>query len=259
MDPQAFENQPPPQKPSTPPRETAGPDYWKKPKKRWPKYVLIAILLAAIAAGVYWFALKPKPVTKTTSQNTASQTPAKAAGQIAATTKSYSSSNFYLTFSYPQDWTVTDNGGGIMTVKSPSLNLKNATGQTVEGNIILTIRDKTQKLTEFDKGNATATRASDKIAYTKPAQTQRGSTYISFLQYASTTSTGALDGVYITGDNGYQKAQAIPLVDITKVDPVISVTFLNKAGTSMSIPDSQWYDTSFSGPLKTMLESFSIT
>jgi hypothetical protein len=259
MDPKAFQDQTT-QKPPTPqqPRETAGPDYWKKPKKRWPMYLLALVLLAAIAAGAYWFALKPKPKANTGSTNTA-QAPAKAATQITATTKSYSSSNFYLTFSYPQDWTVTDNGGGIMTVKSPTLSLKNANGQTQSGNIVLTIRDKTQKLSEFDKGNATATRDSEKIAYTKPAQTQRGSTYISFLQYSTTTASGALDGIYITGDNGYQKGQAIPLVDITKVDPVISITFLNKADSSLSIPDSMWADTSFSGPLKTMLESFSIT
>jgi hypothetical protein len=259
MDPKAFQDQTP-QKPPTqqPPREAVGPDYWKKPKKRWPKYVLALILLAAIVAGAYWFVLKPEPKTNTVSTNTA-QTPAKAAPQITAATKSYSSSNFYLTFSYPQDWTVTDNGGGIMTVKSPTLSLKNASGQTQSGNIVLTIRDKAQKLSEFDKGNATATRDSEKIAYTKPAQTQRGSTYISFLQYSATSASGALDGIYITGDNGYQKGQAVPLVDITKVDPVISVTFLNKAGTQLSIPDSMWADASFSGPLKAMLESFSIT
>lgn len=226
---------------------------------------MAALLILAIGAGgIYWFILHHKsagsfgavPPTAAQSQPAQSQS---AASQITSATKSYTSPNFNLSFSYPQDWTVTDNGGGIMTVKSPLIKLKNASGQTVSGSILLTIRSQGQKLTEFNSGNATAVRDSVKIAYTNPTQTQRANTYISFLQYASTSTLGALDGVYITADNGYQKGQAIPSVDVQKVDPLISLTFFDSNAKPLSITSSMWDNQDFAGPLTKILQSFSIT
>lgn len=252
-----MDEQPQAPLPAQPTNPKVEPDYWKQPRPQWLKYLVALVIIIVLAIG-YLFVLKPKPASKSPSQATPAASQVKA-GQIESATKSYTSNNFFLTFSYPSDWTVTDNGGGIMTVKSSLLALQSAGAQTVNGYVVVTFRDKTQKLNEFDKGNATATRDSEKISYTKPTQTQRGSTYISFLQYATTGRAGALDGIYITGDSGYQKGQAIPLVDITKVDPVISITFQDKNGASMSVPDSLWDDASFSGPLKAVLQSLSIT
>lgn len=224
---------------------------------------LVALAVLALGAGgVYWFILNHKSTANfgapsQTSQSQSAQA-APAAAQIAAATKSYTSPNFNLSFDYPQDWIVTDGGGGSMTVKSPLIQLKNAAGQTVTGAILLTIRDHSQKLTEFNSGNATAVRDSVKIAYTKPTQTQRANTYISFLQYAGTRTLGALDGVYITADNGYQKGQAIPLVDVQKVDPIISLTFFDSSGKPLSVQNTMWDDQNFAGPLTKLLQSFSI-
>ena len=251
-------SEPAPQPMMTAKQDPVGPGYWQKSHKAL-TYTLIALVVIAVAAAAYWFVLKPKPVAKTTTTTIQTQTQAaQAASTIATATKNYSSPNFNLSFDYPQDWTVADNGGGVMTVKSPSLQLKNASGQLVAGQVVLTIRDHVQKLSEFDSGNSTATRDSQKVAYTKPTQNQRANTYLSFLQYASTTTTGALDGVYITGDSGYTKGQAIPLVDVQKVDPVISVTFLTTSGKALSIADSAWDNSSFSTPLTNMLKSFAI-
>lgn len=265
------------------PKETAAPeqpmestaDYAQfspdeKPKGGRKKLIVVLLVLAIVGgAAAYWFVLKPKPAAKSdaaaataSSNSTAAQSTtaatAPATTKISATTKSYTSPNFNLAFSYPDDWVVTDAGGGIMTVKSPSLSLKNATGQTVTGQIVFTIKNHAQKLTEFDKGNANATRDSLKIAYTKPTQTQRGNTYISYLQYAATTATGGLDGIYITGDSGYKKAQAIPLVDVAKVDPNITITFVDANSKVLTIADSMIDDVSFSDPLTSILKSLSI-
>ena len=245
-------SQPEPVQSTPPPKPKSG--------KNWLLISLIAVLIIIILGAAYWLLIKSKPATstKTSTSQTAKTAEPAAAAVIDATTKPYSSTNFNLIFAYPADWTVTDTGSGIMTVKSPTTQLKGATGATVAGQIVLTLRNTTQKLAEFNGGNATATRDSLKIAYAKPTPTQRANTYISFLQYATTTTTGALDGVYITGDSGYQKAGAIPLVDVQKIDPIISITFVNSAGAPISIADSAWDTTSFSGPLTTMLESFSI-
>lgn len=152
-----------------------------------------------------------------------------------------------------------------MTLVSPAIGLKNAGGQKVTGQITLTFRDKSRPLPEFDKGNAVAVLESQKIAYAHPSQSQRGSTYISFLTYAGSTS-GGIDGIFVTGNTGYKAAQAVPKADFTPVDPIISITFAkcpnqDCAGktTALSLSTSSWNDTSLSQPLLKMLESLTIT
>jgi hypothetical protein len=233
----------------------------KKPNvnfKKPLKYLLIIIVVAGLAVAVYTVFFKAKPAAAPT-KTSASQTAGSSSGSSAAVaTKHYDSSNFNLGFDYPDTWKVSDaDGSGKLTVTSPTTQFKDTSGQNINGQIVMTIRDKTQKLTEFDKGSATAVKDSEKIAYTKPSQTQRASTYISFLSYASSTSSGGFNGIYITGDNGYKKDQTVPMVDINKVDPVINITFL-KDGTTASVAISSWNDANFSGPLKAMLQSLSI-
>jgi hypothetical protein len=262
---------------SVPPESTADYANYQKPEKpklvktpsvktpnlnfkKFLKIILILALIVGIAAAAYMVFFKAKPAkapTKSTSSSSSSQSAANES-DISTATKHYDSNNFNLGFDYPEDWKVSDvDGSGKLTVTSPTTQLKDTSGQSVSGQIVMVIRDKTQKLTEFDKGSATAVKDSEKIAYTKPSQTQRASTYISFLSYASSTSSGGFNGIYITGDNGYQKDQTVPMADINKVDPVINITFL-KDGTPMSIAISSWNDTNFSDPLKAMLQSLSI-
>jgi len=144
------------------------------------------------------------------------------------------------------------------------MQLKTANGQTITGQAVLLMRDTTQPLSEFTKGNATAVADSEKISYAKPTQTQRANTYISFLNYASSSTTG-LDGVYVTGDAGYQKDQAVPSTDIVKIQPVIDVTFLKCSdskctgtGTPLTLSLTAWNDANFSKPVKSVLQSLSI-
>lgn len=254
-------------------RSTAEYASYEPPEKQrnpiWRKLftgLVVIILLAGLGSGAYWYLKNHKSSKKPALATQTTQTAKAATSQVATTTKHYDSSNFYLGFDYPQDWTVTDSGGGQMTVISPSMQLKDAAGQTVSGKISLTIRDKNQKLTEFDAGNAIAAIASQKISYTKPTQNQRGSTYISYLRYAGTTATSGLDGLYVTGDNGYKVGQSIPKVDISKVDPIISISFVkcsdaacSGTGTPLSIAASSLDDKTFSGPIEAIIKSLTIT
>lgn len=230
--------------------------------KRWLIWGLIlAVIFAALVVGYEMFK-KPKTRKNGTtsdqtsqSQTTASQTPITA-------TKNYASQNFALSFDYPNDWTVTDVGGGIMIVKSPGMSLTNASGQPVKTIISLSFRNKTYKLGEFDAGNALAERDSTKIAYTKPTQSQRGDTYISFLRYAKSTS--GLDEICVTGNNGYKASQAIPAVDLAKVDPVVCISFTTDVGNTkqptqgVTVASSVWDNPSFSTPLVNILKSLVI-
>lgn len=229
--------------------------------KRLLKVAVTLVVLAVVAGAAYWLFFRAKPAPKqpaaaTTNQQTSETTTSKA-------TKHYSSTVFGLEFDYPDDWTAAETAGsGTLTVRSPATQLKAADGQKVTGQVVLTFRNKSQTLTEFNEGNAVAARESTKINYAKPSSTQRGSTYLSFLRYARTSNDQALDGVYVTGDNGYQTGQAIPKADFTPVDPIISITFTKcadrectKDGTPLSIAAASWSDSALSKPVTTLLTS----
>lgn len=230
---------------------------WRKPLK----YLIILAVLGAVAAGVYWFTTKPdtSPSVADNKKAETSQSSVAEESKITAATKHYSSADFRLEFDHPTDWKVTDtSGSGKLTVVSPDIQLTDQDGKKVTGQITMTIRDKRQALPEFDKGNSIAARESEKVAYTKPSQNQRASTYISFLRYASSAQAqGDFDGIYITGDTGYQKDQAIPKADFTPVDPVISVTF-SKDNKQLTVSDNVWDDPDYLKPIKAMLQSLTI-
>jgi hypothetical protein len=216
---------------------------------------------------VYWFLLKPKPAKAPTTSNatTASSSGTSKSKKSEIDTEHHESPSFNLGFDYPKGWKVSDiSGSGKLIVTSTPQKLKDADGQQVDGQIIMTIRDKTQKLSEFDKGAAKAVIDSEKITYTKPSETQRGDTYISFVNYATSKDNG-LDSIYISGDAGYKKDQEVPAVDISKVDPITNVTFIkcpdskcSGTPTVLTVAAASWEDAAFSKPIKTMLQTLSI-
>jgi hypothetical protein len=243
--------------------EPVGPNYHKKKRKFHPFLIIIVILLIAVA-GIYWFLLKPKPA-KAPAASTASSSSATQSNQTQ--TEHYESQNFSLGFDYPKGWKVTDaEGSSQLLVVSPSTQLKNAGGQQVSGQIVVHIVPDPQNIKGLDdKNNSTAVLDSEKITYTKPSQTQRANTYLSFINYAGSKQKG-IDSIFITGDNGYQKEQAIPKSDIAKGSPIIYVDFnecpksgkCTTSGAPITINVAMWEDTAFSKPIKTLLESLSI-
>jgi|GEM_PF-770039 len=192
-----------------------------------------AIVVLALAAGAYWWWGGPMPGDSKKTDNTTQQPVTQNAPQTktdqSATTKTtedYSSTTFSLSLAYPSSWTPAE-ANGVLTITSPVVDLTDATGQKQKGQMVLTVRNKQVLLPEFDKGSAAAVLPSEKIKYTKPSSTQRASTFVSYLQYAETTTKGGLDGIYITGDAGYQYGQTIPKGDIARIDPKISLGFVS--------------------------------
>ena len=250
-------------------------DYEKPPKPRnpiWGKLkpgrklgigVVILVLVAALGGGGYWFYKNRKSSDKPAESAQTAQNSTPAADKIDTETKKFESVNFKLSFDYPGDWTTGEDNAEEISVLSPDLKLKGVDGKDVTGQIYLRIRAKTQKLQSFDSGSATAVMDSEKIAYTTPTQVQRASTYITFLRYADNTE--GLDAIYITGDLGYEKDQTVPLTDIQKVDPIISLEFYLCPGSGCvevsgiyGISEEIWNDEDISVPLTNMLESFVI-
>lgn len=235
----------------------------KKPRKRWPIVVTIVLVVLAVAGvAVYWFGFRDSGKMEQESETPATQSAAPESNLAAGEPETFSSSTFFLSFTHLDTWEVDESDPDALTVTSPVTSLKTASGSTTRGRVIMTIRHKTNPLKEFDAGNATATKASELMNYTKPTQAQRASTYLSFVVYAG--ATAGLDAFYITGDYGYQVGQSVPKVDIANVDPIISVNFeqcIDAACTETNpatISLEQWADPNFSGPIKTLLQSISI-
>jgi Tfp pilus assembly protein PilE len=282
---ESFRFTPPPQPavPPTPPEEPdTEPEYNPRarldylhtvnpPKKKrlWLRILIVVIVLALLAGGaVYAYPryIKKKPAPVTTKQSTTQASQAAKPAEDKITTKHFDSSNFNLGFEYPEDWVVNDNTETArLTVTSPATSMKTASGTTELVRNVVTIAAKGQNLTPFDKGSALAVRASEKIKYTNPTSAQRAETYLSFIQYSTTSAGSTFDGVYITGDNGYQKDQYIPKADMAGRDPLIVVNFerctdSKCSGTpaSISLPSTIWDDDSFKNPILTLLKSISV-
>ncbi len=223
--------------------------------------IIMAVLLLGVATGAVAY-LKNKDSKKAQQTAPVTEVAKQPKPAINTETKRYSSSQFYLDFDQPIDWEIKDEpGSGLLTATSPNLSIPAAGGGVTTGRVTLTIKSKNQKMPDFDTGNAVAVIDSEKVAYTKPSSAQRGQTYISFLSYPASASTSLIDGVYITGDFGYKKDQAIPKVDVTNIDPIISLAFYACDGTctkAIGITSEAWASPEFGGVLKKILQSFTI-
>jgi len=240
----------------------------RKKKRVWLWLLISLIILALLGGGAFaYLKFVKQPAETTKKQASASQTkPAVTKPEpIDVATAHHDSLSFNLGFDYPEKWTVIDNGDGKIIVSSPASQLKTAAGQQEYVQTVMTIAAKGQNLAAFDKGNGQAVRASEKIKYSNPTSVQRGETYITFTQYAATTSTPGLDAIIVTGDFGYLKDQYVPKVDMVKLDPVIAVTFLKcvdakcaTVPTAVSVAPSNWDSAAFKLPIETMLKSISV-
>ncbi|HEV2402984.1 MAG TPA: hypothetical protein VGS08_02165 [Candidatus Saccharimonadales bacterium] len=233
-------------------------------ERRWLRRLIMWVAGIVIIAGLGIAAYALGSHMPSSSHSVTKKTENTSRAAVATATKQYTSVNQNLSFSYPADWTVTETTDQI-TATSPDLRLTSSSGQSVNGQAIMLVRDKNVPLSEFKAGNAVAIINSQIITYSAPAAGQRGSSYVSYLNFASSPTTG-LDGVYITGNTGYQTGQAAPASDLTPIDPVISITFGRCNNSScggstspLTIRTSSWNDTALSKPLMTMLESFSIS
>lgn len=247
-----------------------------KSRKLRTVFLVLLVLLLLVVVGVLgylWWSLRandgsakiadevnnPKQTTTQTQQT--QQKPGN--NQSSAGTEDYTSIDLGLSISYPSDWTQAEKNG-TLTITSPAVELTDADGEPTQGNIILTVRGDQTTLPEFDDGSAVAVLASEKLKYAKPSAIQRASTYVSYLQFASTTTKGGLDGIYVTGDSGYTYAQTVPKGDIARVDPKISVSFVScddaacadgSTTRPLVISSSAWEESSHKKTVDDMLAS----
>ncbi len=277
MDPERFKvNQPKPAydqlsdlPPPPPSRYAAKPTV--KHSKRWIWLIVSALLLIVVAAGLLVYAghktakVTTKQLAKTPKQplTVAPHQTVAANPPINIPSSSHSSQTFGMTFNYPSSWNVVASGNAGTTVTSPVMGLTAANGQQVQGQIAMNVAKQGVIPPAFTT-NSVAVLPSQIINYTSPSPTQAADTYISFVQYPSTTTVGGLDGIYITGNYGYQKDQNIPSSEVAKVDPLVYFNFYScnssacplTARQPLTIAASSWSDQTLSAPILMMIKSF---
>jgi cytoskeletal protein RodZ len=237
-------------------------------RQRLVTILLSVVLLVIVGAFAYWlFTGKKSPThagkAASTQQAVRSATSSNEAAPSVAT-KSYTSSDFNLSLNYPDTWNLVDNGNGPMTITSPAVQLTSAAGRPVTGEITMTIQQQGQLPASFSAGTALAVLNSQMITYKQPTASQTSQAYLSFVQYSSTTTKGGLDGIYLTGNDGYQKDQVIPASDVAGVNPLVTVTFTacgNATCTAnlnpLTIASTSWSKSAFETPIMAMLSSLS--
>ncbi len=254
--------------PSTPPHH-----YSKPVKKSGKHYVwlwLVIIVIALVLAGAGYLAIRHSHTAKVTKKPVAvkhvQSKPAVAAAP-SIPSSSFTSPSFGMTFNYPQTWNVVDSGAAGVSVYSPPMTITNAAGQPVLGEVEVTFLKQGSLPSAFGNNTSVAVINSQRIVFTQAGNNQPAATYISFVQYPSTTIAGGLDGVYVTGNFGYQKDQTIPNSQVAQVDPLIMATFNSCANSACSVSTQKpltiaatdWSKTSFSAPILLILSSLSFS
>lgn len=233
-----------------------------KRKRRWPKVLLVLVVLAVIAAVVFRLNSKPAKAPATNVQTTSSTKNQQAATNSEATTTAhYDSTTYTLSFDYPQTWKVSDTTTKL-TVTSPEVSLTGADGKSTKAHVVVSMQNQQTTITGYPSGGAFASLASDKLSYKQPTQIQRAQTYVSYLGYADQSN---LDAIYVTGDNGYTQGQTVPMSDVVKGNPLISVSFLNcstidcsNGGSALKLQASAWKSGQASKDVTALIESLQL-
>lgn len=244
-----------------------------KPKKRhrWLWALLTLLIIAAATYGAYWFGNhqadknnqpKPSASTKTSTQKAATGPADTAKKEPTVPTKHYDSATYTLGLDYPETWKLTDNAAAL-TMASPTMSFTSVDSSKVNGHVVVTIQNPQSTIPGYPESGAVAVQESKKLTYKQPTNVQRAQTYLTYLSYAK---SGALDGLYITGDNGYTQGQTVPLADVVQGNPLTSVKFESCTSddcatgtpTPISLRASTWPDSTISKQVEALLESLSI-
>ena len=250
--------------PPPPPPQYAGKSRAKS-STWWVWLIVVLVIGAAFVLAAAYFGNKAKPSAHTNPKPAASTSPpAKQTPPPAIPTTPYSTSTFGMSFNYPTSWKVVDSGSAGVSVTSPVMTLTAADGQPQLGQISMNILKQGSLPAGFTT-TSVAVLLSQKVNYSNPSTSQAAATYLSFVQYPSTNIKGGLDGIYVTGNYGYQKDQDIPASNVTSIDPLIYFNFYACTSSAcplqtrqaLTVAASDWHNPDFSGPILTMVKSFS--
>ncbi|HEY8999587.1 MAG TPA: hypothetical protein VIM53_04720 [Candidatus Saccharimonadales bacterium] len=235
----------------------------KKPEHLW-RNVLIGVAAVVVIAGLVFggiaLAKHKKTNDKTASSkssgnssaSSSSGTSGSASTNVAAGTNTYTSneSSLGLTLNYPDGWTpsptaTTASGTANITLTSPTATFTDASGASVTGKAVVTIRPASAGISELTNSTATAAQASTQIGYTNPTSGQHKYPYITFLHFTTgEKASGAFEEVMITGVTSFSSGASVTTGDLAGLDPVITVNFYGCSGntctTPLSVNNAEW-------------------
>lgn len=249
------------------------PHHYRQPDRKNGKHyawlwLVIIVVLAVALAGAGYLAINHSKVHKTAKKPVAAKSapPKTVSSAPPIPSSSFTSPSFGVTFSYPQTWNVVDSGAAGVNVYSTPMTITNASDQPVLAEVDVTLLNQGALPSAFGTNTSVAVLNSQKVVFTHPGN-QPADTYISFVQYPATTIVGGLDGIYVTGNYGYQKDQTIPNSQVAQVNPLIMVVFSSCANSTCSVSTQKpltisaadWNNSSFSAPILLILSSLSFS
>jgi len=238
----------------------------KGPSKRDKKSQIIfiiscCILLAILGAGAYSYGYYTRDNKKQEVKTTTKIVVKPLANNIySPTTTSYDSTVFGFNIKYPDSWQLSSSGTNNVSLTSPVTSLTADTGQKVNGRVVLSVVSKGLVPAGFGTSSVAVLDSVD-ISFDSPTSNQAAQSYLSFVQYPATDIKGGLDGIYVTGNNGYVKDDVIPIADVNTMSPLIYATFYqcnSLACTSskpLTISSSEWSNTDFSNAITNTIKS----
>jgi hypothetical protein len=234
----------------------------KKQRRKRRLLILLAVIIVAAGGIGYWFMNKPSETKQPASTQQKQPVEEESDKEVVETTENHVSQNFRLVFDYPSNWEVDESDPKQLLVSSPTTKFSQSGSESkITAKVVVTVRAKNSQLPEFTE-NSAALRESEKMAYAQPSGQQRGQTYLTFVSHS-----GGLEGVYVTGDNGYEKDGFVPRSDVMQADPVISVRFIEcpnkscdpKAGKYIGVDEKEWETNKYLQQAKKLLESLVIS
>lgn len=228
-------------------------------KGRWKIVFGVVLVLAAVGTAYYVGSRHKAPAKKSTATTTAHRQNAKPIKTVP--TAHYDSTTYGIGIDYPTNWIVSDTAEKL-TITSPTVSMETPTSQT-NGHVIVTVQNQQPAIAGFPADGAMASLESDKLTYAQPTPVQRAQTFLSYLGYSSADN---LDALYLTGDAGYQQGQAIPLSDVIKGNPLVSVSFAtctsdscaNETPKPVVLKASGWKAAAFKPLIVNILQSLAI-
>ena len=113
-----------------------------------------------------------------------------------------------------------------ITVSSPLVSIVNASGGTVTGKVVVSIRPGSSQISELNSGTATASQASIQIGYNNPLPNQQQYPYLTFINLnGGSNSAGVFEEVMITGLTQFTPGESVTPSTLGPIDPIISASF----------------------------------
>jgi hypothetical protein len=232
------------------------------------KVILITLscmLLVLLGAGAYFYGYYSRDNKKKQVSSSSSPVVKIVSNNIySPETTSYSSSAFGFNINYPDSWQVSSSTTTSVELSSPVVSLTSDTGKELNGKVVMSVVNQGQIPASFGSSSVAVLDSVD-LSFNNPTASQAAQSYLSFIQYPATVVKGGLDGIYLTGNNGYLKDDTIPSSDINQMSPLIYLSFLkcnNSACTSsspLSISSTMWSNSNFSKAITDTIKSLTFS